>query len=235
MTRFTTHQETCMFRTTFALALAGLMAAVAQAHFVFVVPAQNGATATVVFSEDLNPDEAVAVTKVAGLKLTVRDAGGKEAPVAHKAEKHSLVAALPGSGPRVVYGSVAYGVLQKGDSRPYLLNYHPKAVVGAVPADRLAVGDKLPAEIVPVAAGSTVKFKLVAGGKPVVGAEVTVIKPDGTTAKLKTGPDGATGAVAGSGRFGAWARYAEAKAGEHAGKKYEEVRHYPTLVFDTAK
>ena len=36
----------------------------------------------------------------------------------------------------------------------------------------------------------------------------------------------------GSGQFGAWTRYFEPKAGELGGKKYDEVRHYPTLVVD---
>lgn len=220
-----------MIRSALALLVAAVAAA-AQAHFVFVIPAQDGATAAVVLSEELAPDEAVSAAKIAGAKLFVRDAAGKEAAVTHTAGEHALTAALPGSGPRVVYGSVAYGVMRKGDAKPYLLAYHPKALVGRVPADKVAVGDKLPVEIVPVTAGGKVKFKLVADGKPVAGAEVTVLKPDGSKAKVKTGEDGLTDPVEGSGRFGAWARYFEPKAGELGGKTYEEVRHYPTLVVD---
>lgn len=215
-----------------ALLAAGLMAAIAQAHFVFIVPAQDGATAAVVLSEELAPDEEVDAGKLGGAKLFARDAAGKDAPVEYKAGKHALTATLPGSGPRAVYGSVTLGVRQRGGDKPFLLVYHPKALVGAVPAEKAGVGDKVPVELVPAAAGGKVRLKLVAGGKPVPGAEVTVLKPDGSKVKAKTGADGLTEPVEGAGRFGAWARYAEPKGGELGGKKYEEVRHYPTLVFD---
>jgi uncharacterized GH25 family protein len=214
-----------------ALACALLMAAAAEAHFVFVVPSKDAAV-TVVFSEELEADEGVDIGKVAGLKLTCRDAAGKDVPVTLKTDKHSLTAALPGSGARVVFGSVPYGVMQKGDAKPFLLVYHPKALVGPVAAEKSAVGDKLPAELIPVVEAGKVRFKLVAAGKPVADAEVTVLKPDGSKAKVKAGRDGLTDAVEGSGRFGAWVRYTEPKAGEHSGKKYDEVRHYATLVAD---
>ncbi|HVK16073.1 MAG TPA: kelch repeat-containing protein [Fimbriiglobus sp.] len=202
----------------------------APAHFAFVVPDKSGAKAAVVFSEDLESDPDVPIARVAGLKLTLRDAAGKDTPLEHKAEKQSLAVTLPGDGPRVVFGTVVFGVLQKGDAKPFLLAYHPKALVGAVPADRATVGDKLPAELVPVAEAGKVRLKLVAGGQPVAGAEVNLIEPDGDKTKLKTGADGLTAALDGTGQFGAWVRYTEVKAGELGGKKYEEVRHYPTLV-----
>lgn len=222
-----------MTRRLLTLLLVGLTVASSQAHFVFIVPARDGATAAVVLSEELGPDEAVDIGKVAGGKLYVRDAAGKDTSIEGAATKHALTVALPGVGPRVVFGSVAYGVMQKGGARPYLLTYHPKALVGTVPTDKARVGDKLPAELVPLTDGGEVRLKLLAGGNPVPAAEVTVLKPDGSKAKLKTGEDGLTTPLGGSGRFGAWARYVEQKSGEHNGKKYEEVLHYPTLVFDT--
>ncbi|MGL6096020.1 MAG: Kelch repeat-containing protein, partial [Fimbriiglobus sp.] len=42
--------------------------------------------------------------------------------------------------------------------------------------------------------------------------------------------DGNTAGFAGAGRFAVFAKHTEPKAGEHDGKKYEEVRHYATLV-----
>ena len=222
-----------MIRLMSAVVVAGLAVSAARAHMVYVMPARDGAAATVVLSDELAPDEGVSMANVAGLKLFVRDAAGKDTPAELKDGKHALAATLPGTGPRVAYGSVTFGVRQRGESKPFLLVYHPKALVGAVPADKAAVGEKLPAELLPVVEAGKVRFKLVAGGKPVADAEVTVIKPDGATAKSKTDKDGLSEPVAGSGRFGAWARHVVAGAGEHGGKKYDEVRHYPTLVFDT--
>jgi uncharacterized GH25 family protein len=212
-----------------ALAAAGA----ASAHFVFVVPDANGARATVVFSEDLQPDEGVTIARVAALKLTARDAAtGKETPVELRAGEHALTGNLPGAGARVVYGSVTFGVTQRGKTPPYLLVYHPKALVGPVPAGRAVVGAKLPAELIPLADGGKVRFQLLAAGKPVAAAQVTVIKPDGSRVKVPTGVDGRTEPIEGSGRWAAWVRYTEPKAGERDGKKYEEVRHYATLVAD---
>jgi uncharacterized GH25 family protein len=217
-----------------ALAVASMTLA-AHAHFVFVIPDKDGAAVRVVFSDDLDPDEGVEIAKVAGLKLTCRDAGGKDTPVTLKAGKHEMTTALPGTGPRVVFGSVEYGVLQKGDAKPYRLVYHPKAVVGWAGEKAATLGAGCPAELVPVADGGRVRFRLLAAGKPVAAAEVTVLHPDGSRARLKTDQDGLTPSVEGPGRYGAWARYFETKAGEQAGKKYEEVRHYATVVVDVAK
>ena len=125
---------------------------------------------------------------------------------------------------------------KRGDAKPYLLAYHPKAVLGAVAADKLALGEKvLPVEIVPVVSGSDVKFRFLAAGKPVADAEVTVIKPDGSKAKSKTGKDGLTEAFPAKGRYGAWAKDVVAEPGELGGKKYDEVRHYATLVTEFPK
>lgn len=223
-----------MRRFVFTLLTAGLTALAANAHFVFILPDPSGGSATVVFSDALEPDEGVAISKIAGLKLTARDTAGKDIPLQHKTAEHSLTAAVPGSGSRVVFGSVRYGVMTKGDAPPFLLAYHPKAVVGTITANPIVIGDQLPVELVPVREGSSVRLKFLAGGKPVPDAEVNLVKPDDSKAKIKTGTDGLTPAIDGAGRYGAWAKYSESKAGELDGKKYAEVRHYATLVFETA-
>ena len=216
----------------FTLCVPGLLlaAAVASAHFVFVVPDKDGKSATVVFSDSLKPDENVPIEKVAGLKLTVRDAAGKDAAAEPKASEHALTAKLPGDGSRVVFGSVVYGVTARG-KKAFLLSYHPKAIVGPV-GERAALGKDAQVELIPVAKDGNVRLLFVAAGKPVAGAEVSLIKPDGNSAKMKTDKDGLTEALSGSGRFGAWVGNVETKSGEHDGKKYEEVRHYATLVFE---
>lgn len=226
-----------MLRTTGAAVLLAAATLTAHAHFVFVVPdPKDPAKAVVVFSDDLEPDENVGTEKLAALKLTCRDGAGKDVAVEHKAGKHELTATVPGSGARTVYGTLNYGVMQKGDTKPYLLAYHPKAVVGTVAADKLVLGEKvLPVEIVPVVAGSEVKFRFLSAGKPVADVEMTVIKPDGGKAKPKTDKDGYTQAYPAKGRYGAWAKDVVAKPGEFGGKKYDEARHYATLVVEYPK
>src|SRR5262249_50149578 len=104
-------------------AIVGLFAtSVAQGHFPFIVPDDKGTAAKVVFSDDLNPDPNVNVEKIANTKLTLREAG-KETPLEWKKGDGFYSLAIPGSGTRVVYGTTDYGVLQKGDAKPFRLMY----------------------------------------------------------------------------------------------------------------
>ena len=206
------------------------------AHFIFVVPASEGDKAKVVFSETLAPDDEVEIAKIAGLKLLIREAG-KDSPLSARLGKDCLEAELPGAGQRVVFGSFDFGVMQRGAGKPHLLRYHPKSIVGpwrsGAEVSEAGKG-KLPAEIVPVMGEGGVRFRLLAEGKPVEGSELTVILPDGKEQKAKTDKEGMTKAFDQPGRFGVWGRHWVDASGEHAGKAYEQVRHYPTLVVDVA-
>jgi uncharacterized GH25 family protein len=204
---------------------------VARAHFVFVVPSADGAQVRVVFSEDLEADDAVDIAKIAGLKLTLRDAAGKTTPLVAEKAEHSLKAAVPGSGARTVFGSLDYGVIQKGESPAFLLRYHPKAILGT-PADGGKLGDTALLEVVPVGEPGKLRFQVLAQGKPVVDADVTVLVPGEKVQKVKTDKEGFTAVFAQTGRFGVWARRTETASGESAGKKYAEIRDYATLVYD---
>ena len=211
--------------------LVGLFAAgLAEAHFPFIVPEADGASAKVVFSDTLAPDTDVNIEKLAGTKLFLRDSGGKDAPLEWKKGEGFYDVKLPGTGPRVAYGVTEYGVLQKGDAKPFRLVYFPKALVGDAPGK--AIGDPLKVEIVPSSSGEKTRFQVLHGGKPVADAEVTVLLPGEGKKAAKTDKDGYTPAYDAKGRYGVFARVTEAKAGEHAGKKYDETRFYATLVMD---
>jgi uncharacterized GH25 family protein len=221
-------------KRTFGAAVIGLVAvSVAQAHFPFIVPQGDGTTAKVVFSDDLDPDKNVNIEKLDGTKLTLRDAAGKESPLAWKKGEACYVVSVPGSGPRVVYGVTDYGVLQKGDAKPFRLVYYPKAVIGGAAK---AVGGSVKLEIVTAGEAGKTRFQVLADGKPAADLEVTVMVPDSSKKPekkpVKTDKDGFTPAFAETGRFGVTAKFVEAKPGEHAGKKYDEVRYYATLVAD---
>jgi uncharacterized GH25 family protein len=230
-----------MYKMCGAAFLVLAAASVAQGHFPFIVPDDKGAGAKVVFSDTLEPDTAVNIEKLANTKLTLRDSGGKESALEWKKGDGFYSVDVPGSGTRVVYGVTEYGVLQKGDAKPFKLTYYPKAVLGTATAKEATVGEKkLPLEIVAAGAAGKVKFQVLAAGKPLPEAEVTVILPGSTksaakTKAVKTDKEGFTPEFDGSGRYGVFARQVEAKAGEHAGKKYDEIRNYATLVCDIGK
>ncbi len=207
-------------------------AAATRAHMVYVVPAKDGGAVTVVFSDSLEPDEKVKMDKVGGLKLLAR-VGGKDAPVEYTKGDHSFAAKLP-KGASVAYGTAVYGLLTKSE-KPTLLVYHPKAVLAGSDAKSATVGEAAALEVVPVSEAGKTRFRLLAKGKPVAGAEGTVVLPDGTKEKVTTDKEGFTIGFEKTGRYAAYLKLTESKAGEHDGKKYEEVRHYATLVADLGK
>jgi hypothetical protein len=218
------------------VALLGLLTvSAARGHFPFIVPEGKGETARVVFSDDLEPDTKVNIDKIGGTKLTLRDAGGKESPVEWKKGEGFYAVTVPGAGDRVLYGVTEYGVLQKGEDKPFRLTYYPKAVIGTATAKEMTVGEKLPLEIIVRGTPGKIKFRVFAANKPAADLEVTVILPGGTKKAVTTDKDGCTPEYEATGRFAVYAKRIEAKGGEFGGKKFDETRSYATLVCDVAK
>ena len=218
-----------MLRLT-AIAFAVLaFATAATAHFVFVIPdAKNPEKAIVVFSDELAPDANVDIGKIAAIKLQLRDPAGKDSPLTATKAESALAVNVSGKGNRIVFGTIDYGVMQRGEGKPFLLRYHPKAMIGFV--DSTKVGEKLPIEIVPIVAKGKAKFLVLSKGKPLPEAEVNVIGEK--KEKLVTDKEGMTSQVDAKGVVGLWTKASEAVSGELGGKKYEEVRNYATLVVD---
>lgn len=217
------------FFLTAATAIA--FAVTASAHFVFVIPTKDAKSVQVVLSDELEPDDGVEVAKIAGTKLTVVTADGKSASLPTTKGEHALTAVIP-TDARIISGSCEYGVMARGDAKPYLLMYHPKTVFAGCDEKTATLGAAAVVEIVPSGTSGKMAFLVLAAGKPVADAEVNLMLPDGKKEKVKTDKDGKTKVFAATGRYGAWAKVTEAKAGTLGDKKYEEARHYATLVVD---
>lgn len=215
----------------FGVLLVGLLAAAAaQAHFPFLVPEADGTTARLIFSDTLKPDTDVNIEKLANTKLYLRKPGSKDVALEAKKGTGCYEVKLPSAGPRTIFGVTEYGVLQKGDAKPFRLVYFPKALLDDAPREPL--GEPLKVEIVPVETSGKVRFQVLQLGKPAAGIEATVLPPEGDKQAAKTDKEGFTAAFSAKGRYGVFARITEAKSGEFAGKKYEETRFYATLVID---
>ncbi len=221
-----------LFAALCLAAAAAAAAPVARAHFVFVVPTADGRHAQVILSEDLKPDPDVPPDLLTAARLTCTDGAGHDADVLLTKGDHAYAADLPGTGTRVVHGTCDVGVRTREGPKPYLLVYHPKTIVGDAFDPATKVGAATPVELVPVRAADGFKLRLSADGKPVVGATVTVVPPDGEDRRETTDAAGETPPLAGVGRFGAWAKTVDPTPGDRDGKHYDEVRHYATLVAD---
>lgn len=222
-----------MKRCMMTLLLFALTALPVQAHFVWIVPdGDTGAKAKVIFSENLEPDEAVSVEKIAGTKLLVRDSAGKASALDWKKDEHAYLVRVPERDAPVVGGVCNYGVIQRGEGKPFLLAYYPKLIQGRLEAAR--AWDELRLEILPQGGE---QFRVLFAGKPAAHSEVVVLAPAAKEQEtLKADANGLFQVrSAAPGLYGIRVRHVEAKTGEYAGKKYEEVRHYATLVFRLAE
>jgi uncharacterized GH25 family protein len=212
----------------------------ARAHFVWIVPDQAGAL--LIFSDTLQPDAKVPVTKIAGTELFTFGEGGKIMALKATQEKDAYRVAAPAKRRWAVIGGVCrYGVVQKGKADPFLLVYCAKALVGERLTIPMWVGwqptDRLPLDIVPIPAkeiGDEPLAQLRWQGKPLAGAEVVVLPPGyDKPLESKTDEKGffALARPKEAGLYAIRARHVEAKEGDQDGKKYKEVRYYSTLTF----
>jgi N-acetylneuraminic acid mutarotase/uncharacterized GH25 family protein len=205
----------------FEILLLLVIATMANAHFVFVVPQPGGAAAQVFISETLKPSDEVDIGIVGGTKLGLRDDQGHETPLTLVKGDHAFVTALPGAGPRLIHGVADLGSMQPGQEKAYRLVYYPKTILGDAFDPKAVVGGETPLEIVPTGRTGALRLKVLAHGAPLPKAEVTIILPDSMQQKLTTDDAGLTSVLTQSGRYGVWARLWEA-----------ETRNYATLVFD---
>lgn len=221
-----------------ALAVGLLAAATAQAHFLWLLPGQPGDKTTVqlIFSDSLQPDDAELLKKIVQTELFVRGADGATTPLKKYTEGQTGAygADVTGSGPRVVGAVCRYGVIQRGQSEPFLLHYNARTHIGGVPGKETVIQqglDRLDLDIVPLLKKPAVQVRW--KGKPLADAEVVLLVP-GVEKPVEAKTD-AEGTIAidppkASGLYGIRARHIEKKEGELDGKKYKEARHYATLV-----
>jgi uncharacterized GH25 family protein len=227
-----------------ALVAFALTAATARAHFIWVLPGPASAdktTVQLIFSDSLQPDDAELLKRIVQAEVFYRGADGKVEAVKKYTEgkADAYLADLPGKGPRAVGAICKYGVVQRGASEPYLLNYYAKTYVGYAgnkgqPGDTAHFHkgwDRLPLDIVPDAERPAVQ--VLWQGKPLADADVVLLIPGvEKPVERKTDKDGLAAIVMpkGAGLYGVRVRHIEPKEGEHDGKKYKEVRHYATFV-----
>ncbi len=202
-------------------------------HFSFIVPQPGGKVAHLIVSETLKPDPVVSAEIASSAKLFLREGTGQVHTLTHTAAGDHLKIELPGKGDRIVYGQANLGISPgRQVAKPYLLLYYPKTLIGGQRGEAARVGGEQVVEIVPHGETGSVQLEVLARGKPLADAEITVVLPGGREKRIKTNDKGIAGPLTEAGRYAIWARFWEPGTGEHNGKAYEQVRHYGMLVFE---
>lgn len=222
-----------MKRCLFVLLVMAVAAGPARAHFIWIAPDGTN-TARVVFSEDTTPDDIVPVTKIAQTKIYQR--GNGRFPVQMVQNNASYVIKLRQA--FTLGGVCVYGVLKKGDAAPFLLVYHPKAVLGERAEELRQQAKenwkKLGLQILlsnDLEAKGKLQGNVIWKGKPVA-AEVVATVPGRKRIKTNTNDRGefSIPLPADSGLIAIRARWIQKDTGKFQGKDYQEVRHYATLT-----
>src|SRR5262249_33483510 len=96
-----------------------------QAHFLWLIPGEKPSTVKLIFSDKLAPDtENVGlIDRVKHTKRYVNDPGGKRIDLKLESAPAAWLAAYPEQS-QAVRGTCVYGVFQRGDNPPALLNYY---------------------------------------------------------------------------------------------------------------
>jgi uncharacterized GH25 family protein len=210
----------------------------ASAHFVFLVPDAASRSVKAIFSDTLKPDDRVSIEKIENTRLFALDASGKESTLKWSLDKVGAFGKIEGlgDGAVVVAGVTDFGILQRGEGKPFWLKYYAKTCIGNwQAAEKAKLGDRVPIELMPIVEAGKVRFLALVAGKPAAKMEISVYAPGKDKVQdLVTDEHGLSAEFAEAGQYGARFKHTEAKSGEDKGKKYEEVRHYATLVVDFA-
>jgi len=220
-----------MKRLVACLFTLALVAPLAPAHFIWIVPQKDADSAQVVFSDSLQPDDAKYLEKIARSEVFGLTADGKTVPIKWTLGKEAYDVKLADK--QEAIGLVCnYGVVAKGKTDPFLLHYYAKYTTRSS-GIAFKMWDKMPLEIVWRAS----KLGVLWQGKPLPEAEVTVLAPDEKdSTSIKADKEGILEPnLAKEGIYGFRVRHVEAKEGEQNDKKYKEIRHYATLVLKAAR
>ena len=220
-----------MFRKFFALILVLSLASYCQAHFLWLIPGDKPNTVKLVFSDKLAPDteNPNLIEKIKHTGLYIHDPGSKHIDLAMEKATAAFVANLPEKS-EVIRGKCNYGVFQRGDTPPSLLNYYCIYKKGKL--DDSSCFHCQPFQAREEKPGV---FLIEFESDPAANAEVVLTGPEGF--KELKGTTNKEGFVtfdmnnAPKGLYGLRARHIVKEAGEHQGKKYETITNYVTLVF----
>ena len=203
-------------------------------HFLFIrigEHAEAGRAVEVFFSEKAEAGDPRFIGKVSSTLLWMQHEPGKFVPLKSHLGADRLRAYLPAASAVSVTGYCEYGILER--EVPFLLRYYPKAISGSITGvNALKANDKTTLEIVPTVNSDSISLVLLDHGVPVPEVVFTTVDDSLNNVELKANRDGrVTWKPTGSGHYCIYAKVVRHEAGEQGGKKYHEIREFPTLGF----
>ncbi len=209
---------------------------IAQAHFLWVVDANQSADGKVhvYFSEEAAPDNPALLEKILGAKLweaNLHNDVVKVSPLKFEKGANSLEATFsPKSTNAGVF--LDYGVMSKGGAEPYLLRYCGRSQTIANRKGGKVIGDAavLPLEVVAERSGDGFLLRTFWQGQPAEGIEVTV--DGGDLSASKEGVSNAQGELAlgtlANGLYSIRVKKVLEEPGKLGDKEYKSIRIYST-------
>lgn len=218
-----------------------LLAAQAQAHFIWIVPqtGESGGEVQLYFAEDAAPDDPDLLTRIEGMQVWALSADGQPTALYVQRTEDNLFAGLTPTQLEkcLIVGSHDLGVLTRGQNT-FRLTYHAKTgpVLGSAAWKQIDCSRQLQLDIVPEAVAEGVKLHVRFAGKPVAGDEVKASGPGLDEFVGETDAQGtAVIPLTKDGTFSIRVRHIDATAGELDGKSYPETRHYSTLTLNVQR
>jgi hypothetical protein len=223
-------------RLSIALLTVLICPAWALGHFLFVrilPPAEGRRLAEVFFSDRADVGDSQFVAKITGTRLWVQTGQGKFEPLKLEKGEDRLRTSLPATGSLSVIGECTYGVLARPKKTPFLLRHYPRALSGK--AEEIAGPSRkaeIPFEISLRQQGEGLEFTALRDGKPIPGAVFESLATDLKGDKFTADGEGkASWKPPAAGAYVVYTSQFLKQAGEHEGKKYEEIREFATLSF----
>jgi len=217
------------------LAVTGLFAPTARAHFLFIrigEHAEAGRNVDVFFSEIARAGDPRFVPRIAHAKLWMQTSPGKFQPLTLRRLPDRLRSRLPTSGAVAVSGECTWGVLTR--NVPFLLRYFPGAISGDVKQlNTLKPRNGVPLQISARVHSDRIVLTALVKGKPFPGAKFTTVDDDLVNTELIADKNGqATFRPDTDGHFCVYTNRVIPGEGTYKGKRYTETRDFATLAFN---
>ncbi|MDA0836045.1 MAG: hypothetical protein O2955_16470 [Planctomycetota bacterium] len=211
-------------------------ASVARAHFIWLVPIDDGekTVVQVYFGEDASPDDPELLNRLDGMTLEQFNVGSKLTKIELSLANGELSGTAKTAPDSLFIAKHDYGVLNRGEA-VFRLKYYAKTgpSFGHATWTDADTHRHLPLDVTPIFDGNTIHIHVRFDGELVAGAQIVAVGPGMDPFEGITDEKGQVEFEKGNiGLYSIRARHIDATPGELDGKKYNDTRHYSTVAIE---